>query len=196
MSPEKALKGGDCWRGGWNQAANALPSPHCDERPAGAIVDLLVVHSISLPPGQYGGGDVEALFLGTLDNAAHPYYERLRGLRVSAHFFIRRSGALLQFVDCDQRAWHAGASCYRGRSRCNDDSIGVELEGMEGEAFESAQYSALVQLGLALVQRYPIAHIAGHEHIAPGRKGDPGAAFDWAQFQMQLGLPDLQFPSR
>jgi len=196
MSPEDTPKDGNRWRGGWYQAAHALPTTHCDERPAGATVDLLVVHSISLPPGQYGGGDVEALFLGTLDNAAHPYYERLRGLRVSAHFFIRRSGALLQFVDCDQRAWHAGASCYRGRSRCNDDSIGVELEGMEGETFESAQYSALVQLGRALVQRYPITHMAGHEHIAPGRKGDPGAGFDWTQFQMRLGLPDLHFPSR
>lgn len=183
------------WRGGWCQAARALASPHCDDRPADAKTDLLVVHSISLPPGLYGGDDVEALFLGTLDCTAHPYYERLQGVRVSAHFFIRRNGALLQFVDCDQRAWHAGASQYRGRERCNDDSIGVELEGLEGEPFEPAQYSALAQLGRMLVQRYPIAHIAGHEHIAPGRKADPGAAFDWTQLQRRLQLPGLNFPA-
>ena len=184
------------WEGGWYQAARALASPHCDARPADTPVDLLVVHSISLPPGRYGGGDVAALFLGTLDCTTHPYYERLRGLRVSAHFFVHRNGELVQFVDCDQRAWHAGASCYRGRSRCNDDSIGVELEGLEGEAFEAAQYHTLVQLSHALVQRYPIAHIAGHEHIAPGRKADPGAAFDWTRFQRQLDLPSIQFPLR
>jgi AmpD protein len=131
MNPETALP----WRGGWYSRAHTLPSPHCDARPEGAAVDLLVVHSISLPPGQYGGADVAALFLGTLDCGAHPYYEQLRGLRVSAHFFIRRDGALLQFVDCEQRAWHAGVSHYRGRSQCNDDSIGIELEGLEGEAF-------------------------------------------------------------
>lgn len=192
MSP----KGGDLWRGGWLQGAHALPSAHCDERPEGATVDLLVVHSISLPPGIYGGSDVAALFLGKLDCNAHPYYERLRGVRVSAHFFIRRDGALMQFVDCDRRAWHAGASCYRGRSRCNDDSIGVELEGLEGDAFEPAQYNALVQLARAVAKRYPIGHIAGHEHIAPGRKGDPGAGFDWVQFQAQLRMPNLHFPVR
>ena len=184
------------WSGGWYQAARSLASPHFDERPADVKVDLLVVHSISLPPGHYGSGDVEALFLGTLDCAAHPYYERLKGLRVSPHFFVRRDGAMLQFVDCDWRAWHAGTSFYRGRSRCNDDSIGVELEGLEGEPFEPAQYSAMVQLGRALVQRYPIAHIAGHEHIAPGRKADPGAAFDWAQLQERLNLPGVKFPPR
>lgn len=191
-----STENGTLWQGGWYQAAHALASPHCDARPADAQVDLLVVHSISLPPGQYGGGDVAALFLGTLDCTAHPYYERLRGLRVSAHFFVRRDGALVQFVDCDQRAWHAGASCYRGRSHCNDDSIGIELEGLEGEPFDAAQYGTLVQLSHALAQRYPIAHIAGHEHIAPGRKADPGAAFDWAQFQSRLGLPSIQFPLR
>lgn len=191
MNPE----GDDHWHGGWLQGARVLASPHCDERPEGATVDLLVLHSISLPPGRYGGSDVEALFLGTLDSNAHPYYERLRGVRVSAHFYIRRDGSLLQFVDCDRRAWHAGASCYRGRSRCNDDSIGVELEGLEGDAFEAAQYSALAQLARAVAKRYPIDHIAGHEHIAPGRKGDPGAGFDWVQFQAQLRIPNLHFPS-
>ena len=192
MTPEPAA----LWSGGWYQAARLLNSPHCDERPADAKIDLLVVHSISLPPGHYGGREVEALFMGTLDCAAHPYYERLQGVRVSAHFFVRRDGEVLQFVDCDQRAWHAGASCYRGRSRCNDDSIGVELEGLEGEPFEPAQYGALVPLGRALTQRYPIAHIAGHEHIAPGRKADPGAAFDWAQLQKRLQLPGVNFPPR
>ncbi len=184
------------WNGGWCQLARAMPSPHCDDRPAEASIDLLVVHSISLPPGQYGGADVEALFLGRLNCNSHPYYERLRDVRVSAHFFIRRDGELLQFVDCDRRAWHAGASWYRGRDRCNDDSIGVELEGLEGEPFEPVQYCALAQLGRAIVQRYPIAHIAGHEHIAPGRKADPGPAFDWAQLQERLALPDIHFPPR
>ena len=184
------------WRGGWYQPARALASPHCDARPSGAPIDLLVLHSISLPPGHYGGDDVAALFLGELQHHAHPYYEQLQGLRVSAHFFVRRNGDLLQFVDCDQRAWHAGASCYRGRSRCNDDSIGIELEGLEGDPFEPAQYDALVHLARALVQRYPVAHIAGHEHIAPGRKADPGAAFDWALLQDRLALPALRFPLR
>lgn len=190
MRPESGAR----WRGGWYQAARARPSPHCDARPAGAEVDLIVVHSISLPPGHYGGDDVAAFFLGTLDCSAHPYYEQLRGVRVSAHFVIRRDGSLLQFVDCDARAWHAGVSCYRGRSHCNDDSIGIELEGLEGEPFESSQYCALVQLSHALVQRYPIAYIAGHEHIAPGRKGDPGAAFDWARLRGAASLRGLHFP--
>jgi N-acetyl-anhydromuramoyl-L-alanine amidase len=155
---------------------------------------LLVLHSISLPPGQYGGPGIEQLFTNTLDWDAHPYYQGIRGLQVSAHFVIRRQGELLQFVSCDQRAWHAGRSHWRGRSNCNDDSIGIELEGLEGDTFTPAQYQALTTLCQALAQRYPTAHVAGHEHVAPGRKQDPGPGFDWAHWRAQLGWPDRYFP--
>lgn len=176
------------WRGGWLRWARACPSPNCDARPASAQVDLIVVHSISLPPGQYGsgGGTVAALFLNRLDWSAHPYYAGLRGLRVSSHFFITRKGLAWQFVDVHQRAWHAGVSHYRGRARCNDDSVGIELEGLEGEPFEAAQYDTLERLCDALRARLPIRHVAGHEHIAPGRKADPGGAFDWPRLSLHL----------
>lgn len=174
---------------GWHRRARAVPSPNFGPRPAHAHIDLLVLHSISLPPGQYGGPQVEQLFTNTLDCGAHPYFDALRGLQVSAHFFVRRTGELVQFVSCQDRAWHAGQSCWRGRSNCNDDSIGIEFEGLEGDTFEPAQYATLATLCHALVQRYPIAHVAGHEHIAPGRKQDPGPGFDWAQLQRQLGWP-------
>ncbi|MDD2712895.1 MAG: 1,6-anhydro-N-acetylmuramyl-L-alanine amidase AmpD [Simplicispira sp.] len=183
------------WQGGWHTNAVRLPSPNFGPRPSGALVDLVVVHSISLPPGQYGGQGVQALFTNTLDWDAHPYFQSIRGLQVSAHFFISRSGKVWQFVDCEQRAWHAGASCYRGRSQCNDDSIGIELEGLEGGPFEPAQYAALATLCQDLTQRYPIAHIAGHEHIAPGRKGDPGAGFDWPHLQQRLRWAPACFPA-
>jgi AmpD protein len=149
-------------------------------------VTLLVVHSISLPPGQYGGDAVERLFTNRLDWGEHPYYEAIRGLEVSSHFLIRRDGELVQFVSCDERAWHAGASSWRGQSDCNDFSIGVELEGLEGEAFEDIQYVRLFELAQALTQRYPLTAIAGHEHVAPGRKRDPGAAFDWPRVGLAL----------
>lgn len=184
------------WEGGWHRSALRLPSPNFGPRPAGAQVDLIVVHSISLPPGQYGGNAVQALFTNTLDWDAHPYFQSIRGLQVSAHFFITRTGQVWQFVDCAQRAWHAGASCYRGRSQCNDDSIGIELEGLEGDSFEPAQYAALAALCQDLAQRHPIAHIAGHEHIAPGRKADPGAGFDWPQLQQRLGWDRARFPAQ
>lgn len=184
----------NAWHGGWLRSARACPSPNHGPRPAAAHIDLLVLHSISLPPGHYGGPEVEQLFTNQLDWSAHPYFQRIRGLEVSAHFFIRRDGELVQFVDADARAWHAGHSCWRGRSQCNDDSIGIELEGLEGERFEPAQYARLVQLCQHLSLRYPIAHIAGHEHIAPGRKQDPGPGFDWAQLQAQLGWPNGFFP--
>ena len=174
---------------GWHRHARAVPSPNFGPRPAQAHIDLLVLHSISLPPGQYGGPQVEQLFTNTLDCGAHPYFDALRGLQVSAHFFVRRTGELVQFVSCHDRAWHAGQSCWRGRSNCNDDSIGIELEGLEGDTFEPAQYATLATLCHALAQRYPLAHVAGHEHIAPGRKQDPGPGFDWAQLQRQLGWP-------
>ena len=184
------------WDGGWHRAATRLESPNHGLRPtaAASFIDLIVVHSISLPPGEYGGNAVQQLFTNTLDWDAHPYYQSIRGLAVSSHFFIDRAGALWQFVDCDRRAWHAGQSAYRGRGQCNDDSIGIELEGLEGLAFESAQYQTLAMLCRDIEQRYPIEHIAGHEHIAPGRKQDPGPGFDWVRVQKALHWPLLRFP--
>jgi N-acetyl-anhydromuramoyl-L-alanine amidase len=182
------------WQAGWYGFARRQASPNFGTRPQGAQIDLIVVHSISLPPGQYGGDAVQRLFTNTLDWNAHPYYKSIEGMQVSAHFYIRRDGELWQFVDCGDRAWHAGRSHYRGRSECNDDSIGIELEGLEGERFEAAQYETLSGLCAAIAQRYPIAHIAGHEHIAPGRKRDPGAGFDWACLQRSLALPAAYFP--
>lgn len=182
------------WEGGWLRHAVRLPSPNFGPRPPQACIDLVVVHSISLPPGQYGGSGVQELFTNRLDWDAHPYYQQIRGLEVSSHFYIRRDGELWQFVSCDDRAWHAGRSHYRGRDNCNDDSIGVELEGLEGETFEPAQYEALARLCQALRERYPIAHLAGHEHVAPGRKLDPGPGFDWRQLQARLDLPSRCFP--
>lgn len=184
------------WDGGWHLGALHLPSPNFGPRPEAADIDLIVVHSISLPPGQYGGTAVQALFTNTLDWDAHPYYQSIRGLQVSAHFYIQRDGKVWQFVDCGQRAWHAGASFYRGRTQCNDDSIGIELEGLEGETFEPAQYAAVASLCSDLAQRYPVAHIAGHEHIAPGRKDDPGPGFDWARLQKVLCWDAGRFPHR
>jgi AmpD protein len=140
---------------------------------------LAVVHSISLPPGHYSGDAVQRLFTNRLDGEAHPYYATLRGLQVSAHFYIRRSGRTVQFVSCEQRAWHAGVSLWRGRENCNDWSVGIELEGLEGGLFEAVQYRQLARLLAALARRYPVAEVVGHEHIAPGRKADPGAGFDW-----------------
>lgn len=184
----------EAWIGGWLRAACHCPSPNFGLRPLGATIDLIVVHSISLPPGVYGGPEVEQLFTNQLDWSAHPYFEQIRGIEVSSHFFVRRDGEVVQFVDADARAWHAGRSCWRGRDNCNDDSIGIELEGLEGEQFEPAQYRALAQLCTQLVRRYPVAHVAGHEHIAPGRKQDPGPGFDWPRLQAELGWPDACFP--
>lgn len=172
-----------------------MPSPNCGPRPDAAQIDLIVIHSISLPPGVFGGPEVEQLFTNQLDWDAHPYFEQIRGMQVSSHFFIRRDGALLQFVDADARAWHAGPSHWRGREQCNDDSIGIELEGLEGGLFEEAQYQRLIQLCAQLRERYPLHHIAGHEHIAPGRKQDPGPGFDWTRLRCRLGWPETCFPS-
>ena len=190
----KAAPASPLWDAGWYRFAHRHDSPNFNARPEGAMVDLVVVHSISLPPGVFGGDEVRRLFTNTLDCDAHPYFAQLRGLQVSAHFFVRRDGALWQFVSCDERAWHAGASTWRGRGSCNDDSIGIELEGLEGGGFEEAQYEALASVCAALGERYPITHVAGHEHIAPGRKQDPGAGFDWAALQRRLGWPAAWFP--
>lgn len=158
-----------------------IPSPNCDDRPAGAI-ELLVIHGISLPPDEFGGDGVQRLFTNTLDANAHPYYQTLAGLKVSAHFFVRRDGRVLQFVPCSKRAWHAGASCWQGMERCNDFSLGIELEGSDTVPFADEQYAALIRLTLALRDAYPIRGIAGHSDIAPQRKTDPGPCFDWQRY--------------
>jgi AmpD protein len=184
------------WQTGWHTAARRVDSPNFGPRPENANIDLIVLHSISLPPGQYGGPEIEAFFTNTLNWDAHPYFEKIRDMAVSAHFVIRRTGELLQFVSCDDRAWHAGTSHYRGRDNCNDDSIGIELEGLEGDTFTSEQYTQLQKLCEDIAFAYPIAHIAGHEHIAPGRKQDPGAGFDWGFLQHNLGWSAHFFPSK
>ena len=158
-----------------------IPSPNCDDRPEGAI-ELLVIHNISLPPGEFGGDGVQRLFTNTLDAAAHPYYATLSELKVSAHFFVRRDGRIIQFVPCLKRAWHAGESCWQGKSRCNDFSIGIELEGSDAEPFAVEQYATLGRLTVALREAYPIRGIAGHSDISPQRKTDPGPCFEWARF--------------
>ena len=163
-----------------------VDSPNCDARPRGTQVSLAVLHCISLPPGEYGGDAIERLFTNRLDHAAHPYFRQIQGLRVSAHFLIRRDGELVQFVPVARRAWHAGASCWRGRSRCNDFSVGIELEGTEEAPFEDAQYRALALLLADLRGRLPLRHIAGHSDIAPGRKTDPGPHFDWRRLLLDL----------
>ena len=196
MNPPEPSCPTSLWRDGWYQFAGRVPSPNFGPRPMAARIDLIVVHAISLPPGQFGGDEVQRLFTNTLDWNAHPYFKSIEGMQVSAHFFIRRNGDLCQFVSCDQRAWHAGASRYRGRDNCNDDSIGIELEGIDGGAFEEAQYETLASVCAALLQNYPIAHLAGHEHVAPGRKKDPGDGFDWRHFQKYVGLEPRYFPKR
>ena len=168
-------------RDGLLGGATYIASPNCDARPDGAEISLLVLHSISLPPGEYGGDGIERLFTNRLDRHAHPYFQEISALKVSSHFLVRRDGALLQFVPVHLRAWHAGASSWRGRSRCNDFSLGVELEGTDDSEFSSHQYDALVQLIDALRKELPLRDIAAHSDIAPGRKTDPGARFDWAR---------------
>jgi AmpD protein len=167
-------------------AARHVPSPNCDDRPAGAAVELLVIHNISLPPGEFGGAGIVDLFTNRLDPQAHPYYAAIAGLRVSAHFLIRRDGEVIQFVPCARRAWHAGVSSWCSRERCNDYSVGIELEGCDDRPFEAVQYERLVALTRALRARYPVAGIVGHSDIAPGRKTDPGPCFDWTRFRALL----------
>jgi N-acetyl-anhydromuramoyl-L-alanine amidase len=164
---------------GWLADARQVRSPNCDERPADCAIELVVVHSISLPPGRFGGGEIEALFTNQLDLRADPYFETLAGLRVSAHCLVRRDGELVQFVSLASRAWHAGVSRWGSRERCNDFSIGIELEGTDHGAFEPAQYDRLARLIAALRATYPIRAVLGHSDIAPGRKADPGLGFDW-----------------
>ncbi len=166
---------------GWCAAASHCFSPNCDAREIGTVVDLLLVHNISLPPGEFGGPYIEDLFCNRLDYTLHPYFERLKPLRVSSHFLIRRDGSLLQFVSTHRRAWHAGASKFKDRERCNDYSIGVELEGTDFVLFEPVQYQVLASLTVALTAHHGLTDVAGHEHVAPIRKTDPGPFFDWQQ---------------
>src|SRR3989304_10526861 len=166
---------------GWIAGIRHIPSPNCDERPEGSSIELLVIHNISLPPGEFGGPGVIDLFTNRLDPVAHPYYREIAGLEVSAHFLIRRDGAIIQFVPCGQRASHPGESNWRGRGRCNDFSLGIELEGTDDQPFEDAQYERLAELTRALKAKYPIADIVGHSDVAPGRKTDPRPCFDWAR---------------
>jgi AmpD protein len=175
ISPDGLLRG-----------ARYLASPNCDARPRGAAVWLLVLHSISLPPGEYGGDAVERLFTNRLDARAHASFGGLNGLRVSAHFFVRRDGALQQFVPVHRRAWHAGVSRWRGLERCNDYSVGVELEGLEGRPFAAAQYRCLARLARALAAQLPLTACAAHSDVAARRKSDPGTRFDWRRFQAAL----------
>jgi AmpD protein len=183
------------WHEGWLQHARRCESPNFGPRPPDAVVDLVVVHSISLPPGEYGGDAIERLFTNRLDWDAHPYYQQIRGLQVSAHFVVRRDGELLQFVSCDARAWHAGQSAWRGRENCNDFSVGIELEGLEGERFEGLQYDTLALLLEAVAARHPVTAVVGHEHVAPGRKFDPGPGFDWPRLIAMMGPPARYFPA-
>ena len=193
MSASETADDRACWRDGWWTGASRIDSPNEGPRPEGDSVSLAVIHSISLPPGQYGGDAIERLFTNRLDWDAHPYFQQIRGAEVSAHFVIRRDGAPLQFVSCDRRAWHAGKSRWRGRENCNDFSVGIELEGLEGETFEAAQMRSLATLLQALRACYPIADVAGHEHVAPDRKIDPGPGFDWLALQRLLGWPRSMF---
>jgi N-acetyl-anhydromuramoyl-L-alanine amidase len=182
----KAPVGGVC--GGWLSGVAREPSPNCDDRPPGSQIDLVVVHNISLPPGCYGGGHVVKLFMNELDPLAHPYFESIAAVRVSAHLLIDRAGRVTQFVPFDRRAWHAGVSEFGGRERCNDFSIGVELEGTDFEQFTDAQYATLNAVLQVLARTYPLRAVRGHSHIAPDRKTDPGPCFDWARIALPASI--------
>lgn len=180
---------------GWLDGVRRVPSPHFGARPEGAVIDLLVIHNISLPPGEFGGPWVEQLFCGQLDPMAHPYFAAVAGNPVSAHLFIRRDGETVQFVDLWQRAWHAGRSCWQGRLECNDYGIGIELEGTDDTPFTAAQYRCLARLTGQILRRFPAItpeRIVGHSDVAPGRKTDPGPAFDWTRYRRLLAAVDTQ----
>jgi AmpD protein len=179
---------------GWCAGAIREPAPNCDERPEGAVADLLVIHNISLPPGRFGGGEIADLFCNRLDFTADPYFPQLASLRVSAHFLIDRAGVVTQFVPVHKRAWHAGVSRFRDRERCNDFSIGIEMEGTDFEPFTAAQYNMLAGLTCALARpappeastQRPLRYVTGHQHIAPVRKTDPGPFFDWPAYRARV----------
>lgn len=171
---------------GWVSGVRHVLSPNHDVRPPNTPIELLVIHNISLPPSEYGGDAIERFFTNTLNHSEHPYFDQLREVRVSAHFLVRRDGKILQFVSCNKRAWHAGVSSWRGRTRCNDFSIGIELEGSDFEPFTERQYAALAKLTRRLRRAYPINDITGHSDIAPGRKTDPGPFFNWEMYKKSL----------
>lgn len=179
--------------GGWLSGVDWQPSPNFGARPAGKDVSLIVLHNISLPPDQFGGDWVEDFFLNRLNPAVHRYFEQISTLQVSAHFYVQRDGRVLQFVGCDDRAWHAGQSCWAGQENCNDYSVGIELEGSDTQPFDERQYAVLWPLLKALCEHYPITAIAGHSHVAPGRKTDPGPYFDWAALRARF--PDVELPA-
>lgn len=181
---------------GWVPAARRVPSPNFDARPDGMPVDLVVLHNISLPPGQFGSGDIEAFFQNRLDPDKHPFFATIHQVQVSAHFLVTRCGELVQFVPCTQRAWHAGQSEFFGRARCNDFSIGIEIEGTDDVPFTAAQYNTTAALVRALRAVYPVQAIAGHSDIAPGRKTDPGPHFDWDRFARLAGVAPNLLPYR
>jgi len=175
-------------RTGWLATARRVPSPNCDDRPAGIAPDLIVVHGISLPPGEFGGPWIDALFTNSLPPDGHPYFAEVAALRVSAHALVRRDGEVVQYVPFHRRAWHAGVSSWGGRERCNDFSVGIELEGTDARAYESAQYGVLARLVAALCRAYPTLspeRVVGHSDVAPGRKSDPGIAFDWPMLRVR-----------
>jgi AmpD protein len=171
---------------GWLSGVRRVASPNHDARPARTTIELLVIHGISLPPNEYGGDAIERFFTNALDHAEHPYFEQLKGVRVSSHFLVRRNGQIVQFVPCSKRAWHAGASTWQKRTRCNDFSIGIELEGSDFEPYDELQYVALARLTRYLRRAHPIRDIVGHSDIAPERKTDPGPFFDWEKFRKLL----------
>lgn len=172
---------GEVGQDGWLAGAPRIESPNCDLRPDSEMPSLVVIHAISLPPGEFGGAGITKLFCNELDPEAHPYFAEIQSLRVSAHFLVRRDGGLLQFVPCTSRAWHAGVSRWRGRERCNDFSLGIELEGTDDLPFEDEQYRVLNKVLSSLRRSYPINEVVGHSDIAPGRKTDPGPCFDWSR---------------
>jgi len=182
------------WTDGWYRFAKHVHSPNFGARPANCKAQLIVIHSISLPPHQFGSDHIERFFCNQLNHSEHPYFQGLVGVQVSAHFLIKRNSDLIQFVSCKDRAWHAGESTFQGKENCNDFSIGIELEGAEwAGTFEPGQYETLSALCSSLIGEYPVMHFAGHEHISPGRKKDPGSGFYWSYLQRSLGLSDSFF---
>lgn len=176
-------------KSGWLLPAEHIPSPNCNDRPCASETSLLVIHNISLPPGEYSNLCVQHFFCNQLDHTAHPFFQEIEGVQVSAHLLIERSGRVVQFVPLNRRAWHAGVSCFQGREACNDYSIGIELEGTDTDPYTEQQYESLIDLTKTIVQVYPeitLDRIVGHSDIAPGRKSDPGEAFDWIKYKRAL----------
>ncbi|WP_296509743.1 1,6-anhydro-N-acetylmuramyl-L-alanine amidase AmpD [Rhodoferax sp.] len=192
---EPVTESDGCWSEGWWSEARHESSPNFGPRPLDACTELVVLHSISLPPGEYGGDGVRQLFTNALDWDAHPYFQTIRGMQVSSHFFVTRAGVVWQFVSGNDRAWHAGTSSHRGKVNCNDYSIGIELEGMDDDRFTEVQYQSLERLCAAIAQNYGIRYVAGHEHIAPGRKTDPGPGFEWSRLAHWPAISNWELPA-